>query len=1313
MADDTPVSDTSIDPQEEAAATGWRRMLSDVSDPTDTQGIQPATSPIDMIAGGIGSRLVRGAATEAGAAADKGSDLLRSTAEDYNASKGLPPIQSTGSNAMPVDPQRGARIAQAFDAMPHTPNDPATKKAYQALIDETGDQYKQLKDNGLQIEKIPAGSPNPYKNSQAMLHDVQKNNHIWYFPTEGGFGSDAAKDFSDHPLMQPTEHTTSDGEPMVANDVFRVVHDIYGHAKEGNTFGPRGEENAWLQHKQMYSPEAQKAMTTETRGQNSWVNYGPFGEANRANPAATTYADQKAGLLPSWAQNEGFKMKKASGGEITVGGSGDLAEAGTTYGYAGGGGVAVGASIDPIQGGNLNAYADGGNVADTAQPSNTTQVVSPSGEFGSVPNEYLTEALHPDNGYRIATPEDIAAYQHTQQYGGVGGAAKAAGNAALSSATFGTVPGIGSAKDIQGYASENPVSDVVGGILPYAVPGIGEAEGAGLAAKAARLATTVPRAIGEAGEAVKAASGLTGVGANALQYAAEGAIMQGQSEVSKMLLKDPTQSASNAVANEGLSALLGGALGAATGGIGKVADLWESKFGAKAGESIIDKSLPDIATQELQAGISIPASLKDALSGNQDAYNKVQVLQKVPETIAGKLMAQDVGSLYDQAEQKTLESLGASDSMVSKSVDNYDTGSQLSDAIKARIEAGKKVYGPIYDSLRGQYKQIPVTAEQKEAFAGQLTQKLSEAGIGGFEGSAESSAMSNLFKSLDKISDAEGIKNLNTGLNNAAKNPELQRLAAVAGPTIKDFESSVVQNHLTSIAEGSAPNTLSNLSSTLQKAIEAGSPEAAIEAAAHVEGAQGKYAQATQSDAQKAQALLGQRKTADAAFKKDMALMSELRQSIGLGRFKGTNGFIRSLDDKAPEQVLQRLSNKNRQDLIEVLQKEVPEAASILKNYHLNDQLHDAQLPGGGLNTKKFLNTLLDGDKTPAHIQTLMAGNPAVIQRLEAVKNILNAIPKDGNPSNSANMLNRIWSGKVGTLMGGAMGLGGGHVTGGILGAIGEKTISEIKPFLSYKTLQMRGGGTSIVPSNVKALYDYAKSVSVGHTLVNKSVNSLFNSNQALPDSKLPSAADRSKLDKYITQIRNNPNALNNTASNLRDILPDHMPPLSLQAKQAVDYLTSIKPHSSLGLPFDSKIPPSAGQVTEYNRQLDIAEQPLMAVKYMKEGSLTPNDLNTLKNVHPQMYQQLSQKIMGELPNSKSPVPYKTRLAMSLFVGQPLDSTMTPQAIISAQPLPPAQVPQGGAPGNKPKRSTSSLNKLSSQYKTPTQSADSDRSSRD
>ena len=75
------------------------------------------------------------------------------------------------------------------------------------------------------------------------------------------------------PLLKPSGRYDINGEELLNNDLFRAVHDFYGHAVMGNGFGPVGEENAWLIHSQMYSDKARGVMTTETRMQNSWVNF--------------------------------------------------------------------------------------------------------------------------------------------------------------------------------------------------------------------------------------------------------------------------------------------------------------------------------------------------------------------------------------------------------------------------------------------------------------------------------------------------------------------------------------------------------------------------------------------------------------------------------------------------------------------------------------------------------------------------------------------------------------------------------------------------------------------------------------------------------------------------------------------------------------------------------------------------------------------------------------------------------------------------------------------------------------------------------
>lgn len=230
---------------------------------------------------------------------------MRESARRYMLRNGLP--YNPPTEYVSVNPERATAIAAAFEAMPHNPEDPEVKRAYRAMIDETVAQYKQLiRDTGLVVEFIEGDDP--YGNPRNAILDVVENNHLWVFPTDAGFGGPASAevDVTGNPLLEVVPGVKISGRPVRANDLFRVVHDVFGHIKEGVGFRADGEENAWRVHSAMYSPLARRAMTTETRGQNSWVNYGPFGEANRtASGADTEYAPQKIGLLPLWISEEG------------------------------------------------------------------------------------------------------------------------------------------------------------------------------------------------------------------------------------------------------------------------------------------------------------------------------------------------------------------------------------------------------------------------------------------------------------------------------------------------------------------------------------------------------------------------------------------------------------------------------------------------------------------------------------------------------------------------------------------------------------------------------------------------------------------------------------------------------------------------------------------------------------------------------------------------------------------------------------------------------------------------------------------------
>lgn len=213
----------------------------------------------------------------------------------------------------PMDKARAARIAAAYDEAGHTPNDPKTAAAYQALIDETLGQYDALTRQGIKFEFMKpdgkGGFVDPYAASPALGYkSLRDKGKLEIFPTEGGFGTaNNAYGIDASPMLRPSGRYFGD-KPATANDVFRAVHDAYGHFGHGNAFfRAPGEERAWMAHSAMFSPQARQALTSETRGQNSWVNYGPHGEINRsASGADTIYAPQKVTTMPEWTATEGM-----------------------------------------------------------------------------------------------------------------------------------------------------------------------------------------------------------------------------------------------------------------------------------------------------------------------------------------------------------------------------------------------------------------------------------------------------------------------------------------------------------------------------------------------------------------------------------------------------------------------------------------------------------------------------------------------------------------------------------------------------------------------------------------------------------------------------------------------------------------------------------------------------------------------------------------------------------------------------------------------------------------------------------------------
>jgi len=224
-----------------------------------------------------------------------------SIAEQYLTEHGID--YNSGEKIYSINIEYAKKIADAFQEMKHDPNDPIVKAAYEAMAKETVEQFKTIQKAGYKIE-IFEGDGEPYSNSQAMIADVTYNKHQYILSTEKDFGQNPITDQQreENPLLRNSGEKDINGKPLLINDIFRYVHDFFGHTERGNSFGPVGEENAWDIHSRMYTPLARRAMTIETRGQNSWVNFGKHmrteeGNIKKIPLTERPFAEQKIGLM--------------------------------------------------------------------------------------------------------------------------------------------------------------------------------------------------------------------------------------------------------------------------------------------------------------------------------------------------------------------------------------------------------------------------------------------------------------------------------------------------------------------------------------------------------------------------------------------------------------------------------------------------------------------------------------------------------------------------------------------------------------------------------------------------------------------------------------------------------------------------------------------------------------------------------------------------------------------------------------------------------------------------------------------------------
>src|SRR5271166_366620 len=293
----------------------------------------------------------------------------------------------------------------------------------------------------------------------------------------------------------------------------------------------------------------------------------------------------------------------------------------------------------------------------------------------------------------------------------------------------------------------------------------------------------------------------------------------------------------------------------------------------------------------------------------------------------------------------------------------------------------------------------------------------------------------------------------------------------------------------------------------------------------------------------------------------------------------------------------------------------------------------------------------------------------------------------------------------LGALVGGHIGgLGGVYLGKEVLGPV---FANMIKPVLEkYPNIDVNAFHQALA---------YGKSVMKGEKLYANAMKSIFEGGvKTFPSHVLPSNEDLNKLDERAKKLNNDIAADSKLSGTLGYNQPEHGMAVNKTLGDAIQAINDARPEPVKKLPLDTPMQPSQASLAAFKKTLTIAQQPMSVLKLIKDNTITPQDIQTLKTIYPDYYVKMSKDILQQVAEYNAAgetMPYAMKQSLSMFLGEPLDSSMTPSSILAAQPMPktPPQ-PQGAKMG---KKGTSTLGKSNSSYRTPNQTAEADRSSRD
>lgn len=742
-----------------------------------------------------------------------------------------------------------------------------------------------------------------------------------------------------------------------------------------------------------------------------------------------------------------------------------------------------------------------------------------------------------------------------------------------------------------------------------------------------------------------AASSVAGrIGTTAAKMAIENAVIQSGDEISKMLYQDPEQTAETAMLNIGMA----GALGAAFGGVGSGAhQLWSTKLGPKLTSTLEELKVltdADVAVAAKAEGLKLSPETVGATK-----FSGLGKSLSDGDSLVSKGYKEAVERDLQAIKERTLQQIGRTEDDIANltQISKFEEGLQLKQKIVGSV---KKEYEPIaklYEELEAPFKQAKVMPSDSENIITGVTNLIKQEGYDLRPNSPQYKFMQDAMEEASLVKTAEDMLKYTRRLSQDYKFGDENFVPA---KQLKKLFSETRDKVLVREAGIAGPEVLE------------------------------KFNQA------------------QSAYKGIMGKLDDLSDQMAVRSPGNVSGFIKNLDDLNEEAFVRKLGAKDNVNLQRMLTEQFPDVADQMKRLEL-DNILKKSIKNGEFDTSKFVKNI---DGLSPEMKEYLLG----VEALDSIQNIKQLVDKIPTKSNGFNFKGREMPKGAGAVAGAI--LSDSWFAGALKGTFAQLGIDNTTDAAKRAFLKFAGSETATNATAFKAMTDYIANVVKGETLLTKAVTGVFKTAPLAINLGNPEK-DRKKLNEKITEYTERPDGLLEHNKDAGYYMENETAAMTASISRNIQYLSALKPDTAPKAPLDGKVKANATQEARYNSALDIANTPLLVIDKIKKGTLTTNDIQDISAMYPSLANKLKMKLFEQVVENQAKdirIPYHTKLSLSLFMGQPLESSMMPASIQSNQPQPTLKT----EPANI--RTSNKLGNVVKQSQTPEQAREANRATR-